>query len=207
MYQGYPFDRLRHRLGMELEHPDSVDPLDLSCASLPELQELNPEDLDDTRLADAFKSAAGFRDDTLTTRFAAELVRRRPAGLHELDLTMVYAPLVRQAMQRSNPAEALQWLDQARVLGSESTRRSFDTWRAEILSRTGQPDEAARIYHDLVASAPSAAQVALDAAETFLDNGHHDQARSFLKRARDLARTAKVSGVEDLANRHLKSLT
>ena len=119
---------------------------------------------------------------------------------------MVYAPLVRQAMQRSNPAEALDWLDQARSLGTEASRRSFDTWRAEILSRTGRPDEAARIYHDLVASASSAPQVALDAAETFLDNGHHDQARTFLRRARDLARTAQVTGVEDLANRHLKAL-
>ena len=47
MYQGYPFDRLRHRLGLVLAHPDSVDPLDLSCASLAELQQLNPEELDD----------------------------------------------------------------------------------------------------------------------------------------------------------------
>ena len=206
MYQGYPFDRLRHRLGLVLSEPDSVDPLDLSCASLPELQELNPEELDDARLAEAFKSAAGFRDDALTTRFAVELHRRKPSALHQVDLTMVYAPLVRQAMQRSNPAEALDWLDQARSLGTEASRRSFDTWRAEILSRTGRPDEAARIYLDLVASASSAPQVALDAAETFLDNGHHDQARIFLRRRRDLARTAQVIGVEDLANRHLKAL-
>jgi tetratricopeptide (TPR) repeat protein len=207
MYQGYPFDRLRHRLGLALAHSNSVDPLDLSCASLAELQQLSPEELDDARLCEAFKSAAGFRDDALTTKFAAELVRRRPSGFPQIDLTTVYAPLVRQAMQRSNPGEALDWLDQARALGSEASRRLFDTWRAEILSRTGRPDEAALIYHDLVATAPSAPQVALDAAETFLDNGHQEQARDFLKRARDLARTARVSGVEDLANRHLKALS
>jgi tetratricopeptide (TPR) repeat protein len=207
MYQGYPFDRLRNRLGLELAHPDSVDQKDLSCASLQALQELNPEDLDDARLAEAFKSAAGLREDVLTARFAAELARRRPARLDQLDLTAVYAPLVRQAMQRGTPAEALSWLDQAHALGSVATRRSFDTWRAEILSRTGRPDEAARIYQKLVASAPSAPHVALDAAETLLDNGHNEQARAFLKSACDLARTARVPVVEDLAIRHLKSLS
>jgi predicted Zn-dependent protease len=110
-------------------------------------------------------------------------------------------------MNRSEPAKALDLLDHARDLGSEDNRRAFDTWRAEILSRTGRPDEAARIYYDLVASAPSASQVALDAAETFLDNGHREQARSFLKRARDLARTARATGIEDRAKRHLRALT
>src|SRR4029079_15606322 len=68
MYQGYPFDRLRRRLGLALAHPELVDSLDLSCPSLPELNELNPEEIEDARLPEAFRSAAGFRDDALTTR-------------------------------------------------------------------------------------------------------------------------------------------
>ena len=63
MYQGYPFDRLRRRLGLDPVHPDTVDLQDLSCAGPAELQDQNPHDLDDVRLVEAFKSAAGLRDD------------------------------------------------------------------------------------------------------------------------------------------------
>jgi len=207
MYQGYPFDRLRRRLGLDPVHPDAVDPQDLSCASLAELQDLSAHDLDDVRLAEAFKSAAGLREDDLTIRFAAELARRQPDQLGQLDLSAVYAPLIRQSMQRGKPQEALNWLEQARSLAPASSRGTFDTWRAEILARTGRPDEASRIYDELVASSSSSPQVALDAAETLLDNGHFDQARDFLGRAQHLARSARVPWVEDLANHHLKSLS
>ena len=156
---------------------------------------------------EAFKSAAGLREDDLTTRFAAELVRRKPDQLGRLDLSAVYAPLIRQSMQRGKPQEALDWLEQARSLGPASSRPTFDTWRAEILSRTGRPEEASRIYDELVSSSASSPQVALDAAETLLDNGHFDQARDFLGRALKLARSARVPWVEDMANHHLKSLS
>jgi len=207
VYQGYPFDRLRRRLGLDPVHPDTVDIQDLSCAGPAELQDQNPHDLDDVRLVEAFKSAAGLRDDELTTRFAAELLRRKPDQLAHLDLSAVYAPLIRQSMQRENPQEALDWLEQARTLGSDSNQRTFDTWRAEILSRTGRPDLASRIYDELVSSSASSPQVALDAAETLLDNGHLEQARDFLGRALKLARSARVPWVEDMANHHLQSLS
>ena len=207
MYQGYPFDRLRRRLGLDPVHPDAVDIQDLSCAGPAELQDQNPHDLDDVRLVEAFKSAAGLREDDLTARFAAELACRKPDQLGQLDLSAVYAPLIRQSMQREKPQEALDWLEQARTLGSDSSRRAFDTWRAEILSRTGRPDLASRIYDELVSSSASSPQVALDAAETLLDNGHFDQARDFLGRALKLARSARVPWVEDMANHHLKSLS
>ena len=207
MYQGYPFDRLRRRLGLDPVHHDTVDIQDLSCAGPAELQDQDPHDLDDVRLVEAFKSAAGLREDELTTRFAAELVRRKPEQLGQLDLSAVYAPLIRQSMQREKPQEALDWLEQARSLGPASSRATFDTWRAEILSRTGRPDLASRIYDELVSSSASSPQVALDAAETLLDNGHFDQARDFLGRALKLARSARVPWVEDMANHHLKSLS
>ena len=196
MYQGYPFDRLRRRLGLDPVHPDTVDIQDLSCASPRRAcKRRTPDELDDVRLVETFKSAAGLRDDELTTRFAAELLRRKPIGSPVSTLSAVYAPLIRQSMQREKPQEALDWLEQARTLGSDSSRRTFDTWRAEILSRTGRPAEASRIYDELVASSASSPQVALDAAETFLDNGHFDQARDFLHRARSLARTAELTGL------------
>ena len=209
MYQGYPFDRLRRRLGLELVHPGSVDLHDLSCAGPAEIQDQDPSELDNVRLVETFKSAAGLRDDELSARFAKELLRRKPDQLAQLDLSAVYAPLVRQSMLRGKPREALDFLEQARAQGSDSNRRTFDTCGAEILSRTGRPDLAAQIYDELVScsSSVSGPQVALDAAETFLDNGHFDQAKVFFNRALQLARNAGVRWVEELANHHLKSLS
>jgi tetratricopeptide (TPR) repeat protein len=207
MYHGYPFDRLRRRLGLDLVHADSVDFHDLSCASLAELQDQDQNDLDDLRLVETFKSAAGLRDDELTARFAMEVVRRKPGHLAQLDLCTLFAPLVRLAMQGGKPREALDWLEQARALCSDASRPTFDTWRAEILSRTGRPEEASRIYDQLIRTSSSGAQVALDAAETLLDNGHFGQARAFLGRARQLAEAAGIRWVLEMANHHLKTLS
>ena len=63
LYQGYPFDRLRRRLGLELVYPSAVDMQDLGCASGAELDLLDLATLDDSRLVEAFTSAAGLRDD------------------------------------------------------------------------------------------------------------------------------------------------
>src|SRR5262245_35868667 len=205
MYQGYPFDRLRRRLDLEPVDPDAIDRADLSCASLTELQALSPEELDELKLREAFESANGLRDDPTTTRFAAEIVRRRTASPERLDLSSVYAPLVRQHMQRGQPEAALRLLAQARDRGTEEHRRTFDTCRAEILARSNRPDEAAEIYRSLVASSPTPSHLALDAAETLLDNGHHDHAHDFLIQARDLARTSQVGWIQAQAKAHLKT--
>jgi tetratricopeptide (TPR) repeat protein len=207
MYQGYPFDRLRRRLGLELVHTDSVDPKDLSCANLTELRDFNPEELDDVRLAEAFKSAAGFGDDALTAMFAAELVQRSTELLEGLDLQAVFAPQVRLAMQRRDPNAALDLLKRAQKTGTEATRRAFETWRAEILARTGRSEEAASIYRKLVASAPAPAQAAIDAAETLLDNAHHATADEFLAQAAQLARRDQIPWVEKLATQLLEAHT
>jgi hypothetical protein len=110
-------------------------------------------------------------------------------------------------MSRENPDQALLLLEQARSLETASNRRTFDTWRAEILSRTDRPDKACRIYRDLIASSStdSGPQVALDAAETLLDNGHVDQAKRFLIQAHDLARSAQVRWIETQAKALLKA--
>ncbi len=206
MYQGYPFDRLRRRLGLDLVHPATVDPDDFSCASAAELSDQVAGELDDARLIETFRSAAGLRDDALTARFATELTKRETGLLGHIDLTTLYAPLVRHSMKGSHAGEALAYLEQARALGSATSRPTFDTWRAEIYTRTGRPDLAASIYETLVLDSVSAPQVALDAAETFLDNGHLAEARAFLDRARELARDSHVPWVESLAQHHLHKL-
>jgi tetratricopeptide (TPR) repeat protein len=192
LYQGYPFDRLRRRLGLDPSDPGATDPTDLSCAGPTELDALEPAALDDHRLAEAVASAVGLRDDERTAALTTELIRRRPPEVAAPYLASAVSALIRRALGRGEINAALRWIDQAQPLGDARTTATLDTWRAEILSRAGRPDEALSAYRALIHSESSAggAAMALDGAETLLDNGHVDQARSLLVVARDLARTA-----------------
>jgi hypothetical protein len=197
LYQGYPFDRLRRRLGLELVGPAAVDPEDLSCAGPEELERLDPSALANLRLLDAIESAAGLRDDARTARLASELVGRQPREIPPLELTAVVSPLVRQAMSRNDYDGALTWIEHARPMFSGETEATLDVWRAEILARAGRPESALPIYLRLIKpGSATGAALALDAAETMLDNGHLDQAESLLISARDLARTTGQRWIE-----------
>ncbi len=186
LYHGYPFDRLRRRLGLEPVDPDAVDPADLSCAPAWELAALAPATLDDHRLADAVASAAGLRDDTIAAPLGIELLRRS-IPIAGVSLVGAVSPLVRRAMGGGDPDVALDWIDRARPRAVGRTAEILDVWRAEILARAGRPDDAARVYRSLIGPDANGAAMALDGAETLIDNGHLDEARPLLHAARDLA--------------------
>jgi tetratricopeptide (TPR) repeat protein len=186
LYQGYPFDRLRRRLGLPPNEAEAVDAEDLSCAPSWELSALDPATLDDHRLADAVASAAGLLDDVITAPLAGEVLRRSVAIPGPYLLGAV-SPLVRRAMASGDAEEALDWIDRARPLAGPRTAETLDVWRAEILARTGRPDKALHAYRALIRPNASGAAMALDGAETLIDNRHLDQARSLLHVARDLA--------------------
>jgi hypothetical protein len=207
MYQGYPFDRLRRRLGLEPVDPASIDPGDLSCAGAAELKALAPADLDDHQLVEAFLSAAGLRDDAIAAPLAEELLNRRPEGLRRVAADELCAGLVRRAMQGRRPESALDWIDRARPLGAPEQQRRLDVWRAEILARAGRPEEAAGVYKELAASAAGGdrARLALDAAETLLDNDHAEAARGFLRDAVQSAGPHGLRGVGLRAERLLNA--
>src|SRR5262249_1140288 len=144
-------------------------------------------------LADAFLASASFLDDACTTRFAAELARREPSSMSRLDLEAVFAPLVREALRDGDPGQALGHLDRARELARDDLeRRTFATWSAEVLARSGRPDLALETYQSLLAvlEPVAAATVALDGAETLIDNGATEPARALLIEARTLARAS-----------------
>ncbi len=192
IYQGYPFDRLRRRLGLvdPADCAATLDLADVTCMSERELTTLDLAPLDPARLAEAFRSAAAFRDDALTLRFASAILDRDPPALAGVDPIALFAPKVRAAMSANDPEAALTSLERAiGLIDDIPAQRTFATWSAEILSRTGAPDSAADTFRRLVAQAePSrAAAVALDAAETLLDNGHTALATEFLLEARDRA--------------------
>ena len=199
LYGGYPFDRLRRRLGLEPVDPDAIDPGDLACMSGAGLDRLDPGDLDDASLASAFGSAAGLGDDARTARFAAELAGRGPFGarpaLADLDVSRVFAVLLRDALARGEAGSALAWLDLALDAGGPGHRDTFDTWRAEVLVRTEAADEAVRVYEAVIDRRPDDARLALDAASSLLHGGHAPHARALALRALAIARsTGDVEG-------------
>lgn len=205
LYQGYPFDRLRRRLGLEPIDPASVDSADLSCANLWEIQALDPGEMEDQPLVDAFLSALGLGDDELIVTLARALLDRRPEGLQRVSAPDLVAALVRLEMRMERPDAALKWIDQAEPLADDNERRTLQTWRAEILARSDRPDESAAIYRALLDESPDDAALALDGAETLLDNLHVDQARPFLNTAIRLAGPLGLRGVASRAARHLET--
>ncbi|AMV38258.1 tetratricopeptide repeat protein [Planctomyces sp. SH-PL62] len=206
LYQGYPFDRLRRRLGLDLDDPASTESADLSCASPWELKALVPEDLDDHQLIDAFLSAKGLRDDALTAPLAEELLRRRPDGLARVDAEDLASSLVRREMQRDRPEAALDWIERIRPLADPAQVRGFDVWRAEIFARTGRPEEAADAYRRLLDDSAESPRLALDAGETLLDAGFAAVARPFLYEAVRLAPAFGLLGVDRRARRLLETM-
>ena len=203
LYQGYPFDRVRRRLGLEPVTPEVIDLLDPASMSAGELDGLDPAALDDFRLIEAIGSADVLGDDARTARFAARFAARiteieprtmaDALALANLDLASVFAALVRHALAAGETEQALAWTDRARAvdaaLTSGAAGHSYATWRAEILARAGQGAAALTVYRQILAEAPNAA-VALDAAETMLDNGHEDEAQILARQALDIAQEA-----------------
>ncbi len=189
LYQGYPFDRLRRRLGLlSAEESHALDADDASNMNEAELDRLDPSTLDDRRLADAFLSASAFRDDRRTALFASVLARRPVSARRAIDPALIFAPLVRESLRLGVPDEALGWLETALNDPETSRSRDFTIWRAEIHARTGQPDAAVRLYHALLSTHADDAPLALDAAETLLDNGYPDLALPLLAEAQSRAR-------------------
>jgi len=207
LYQGYPFDRLRRRLGLELVDAATVDPMDLGCAAPDELDRLEPAVLDDLRLLEAVASASGLRDDARTARLASELVERRPGAIPPFELASVVSSLVRQAMSRDDYDGALNWIDRARSMADVKTATTLDVWHAEILARAGRPEAALCVYARLIKPDAAGAALALDAAETMLDNGHRDQAESLLIAARDLAHRSGPRWIERRAQQLFEHLS
>jgi hypothetical protein len=206
LYQGYPFDRLRRRLGLAPTDPDAVDPLDAASMSGPELDKLDPEGLDDYTLSDAYESAAALGDDVRTARFASILASRDPVSLARLDVRALFAILIRNEIARGSIEGTIAWLGRAIEVDLEWTGgrdlRTYKTWQAQAYVRLGQPDQAVRVYRGLIQDTPDPA-VALDAAETLLDAGFEAEAREMAQEALELAESSDDMPAIELAKAFL----
>ncbi len=202
LYQGYPFDRLRRRLGLPSSDPEAIDPLDAASMSGPELDKLDPLELDDYTLAEAYESAAALGDDARTARFASVLAARDPSSLARLDVRALFATLVRHELAQDSMTGALERIDRAQEVDQALTggqnRRTYEVWRAEVFVRVAQAEEAVRVYQSLLDESPDP-WLAIDAAETLLDAGFEAEGRAMAQRALDLAESLDEAEVIERA--------
>ncbi len=130
LVNGYPFDRLRRRLGLPPIEQASVDSDDYSSAGGAELDAIDPNVLDDFKLSDAFRAAASLGDDERTSRFAKVVLSRD--GRMPIKHSEALAPLVRRLTQERRWKEASTEVDKA-VGQAPEERRMLAIWKAEIL--------------------------------------------------------------------------
>lgn len=180
LYQGYPFDRLRRRLGLVPIDPASFDADDVSCMSEDELDRLDLAALAGPRLAEAYLSAAAFGDDRRTAKFAAALVNDAGSATHAAIQPDLFAVLVREALRVDRPDEARRWLGLALDSHGGRDRLTYEVWCAEIDARTGEPEAALARYLALIQENRLETSQLLDAVEDLLAHGHHEYAGPLL---------------------------
>jgi hypothetical protein len=112
LYQGYPFDRLRRRLGLDTRDPALTEADDVSCMSPEEIEALDVSRLDRQTLLEAYRHAQSCES---RPRLALHIVREDPhlflsldfprLGLLALQATDDRASLIAEARRRTTGAD------------------------------------------------------------------------------------------------------
>ena len=182
IYQGYPFDRLRRRLGLigPDSNPAALDPADIGCMSESELDALELKSLEDHRLAEAVESSAPFLDDDRTARFAKALLEHGSELVKRIPPESLVAPRIRLAIGAGDPELAVRLVDQASDLYEGRFRQTVLIWKAEILAQAKLGERAFEIYRALMETEPNRAALAADGAETLRAHGYQELAAELL---------------------------
>lgn len=203
LYQGYPFDRLRRRLGLEPLDRTTLEAADLSCASQGELRSLAVDRLSVRELEDAFRSSLAFRDDALSSGFARELLKE---GVRtRLRILELVAPLVRLAAELGDREAAVAFIDGA-LVRSGADRGELLAWKGELLARHGEGEAAGASFRTAMEQSPGDCELPLRAAESLAGEGEISRAREFVELAIDLAQAAGDRAALALARRIERSL-
>jgi hypothetical protein len=214
LYCGYPFDRLRRRLGLAPIDPDSFDPDDASCMSDDELRRLDPATLDDGALAEAYRSALTFHKTDILGPLALAIVKRDPSALFRSDLPAIDHYGASWSLDRHGCERALAWLDRALAIDAESNaggrRESIEALRATILDRADHREMMARkmiSYIDREEFEPSRVLAVARTMSEDRTRFARDVIRDLLEHAIDLAHQSGDSTTEDEARARLAALS
>ena len=197
----YEFDRLRRKLGVaEGSAPAAAAPtasaaptgtVDVASMSAAELAAVDPNQLTDALLEQAFRAALGLDARELASRFAKALVGR-PADKSHPDRWPVYQHLIQEAQAAGDHEAALSLVDEgekADCEGNEGRRRNdYELRRGRLLARSGHGDQAKEVFERLLGRAPENTQVAGAAAEAMMSAKRPKDALAFAEKGLAQAR-------------------
>jgi tetratricopeptide (TPR) repeat protein len=233
LYGGYPFDRLRRRVGLTPRDPETVDADDVACMSCSELEQLDISALDPGRLLESFRSAsalhaimssAGNRPAALEAallQIADALLESSPLSLfpessrrgmieHDtLGSGNVRVRWVQQTLARTGLHRALDRLNQLVALDQELTggrrRGSLELLRVELLHRADDRDAATRAVEKLFDQFSDDAELLLQAAAMLQQWNEFDTAKPLLRRALELSQSSGNRARQGLIRCYLSS--
>jgi hypothetical protein len=188
LYEGYPFDRLRRRLGLEPDDPSAIEPDDLTYAGPGELARLDPVTLEEDRLVDAFRGAL---DDDLRGRLALALARRDPsAALRRVFPDMAVAA-ASAALEDEGPESALAlidgWIERSRDERAAHRVGPLEQMLGRFRLHLGDDEAAAAAFREAGRAVGDDPAGLVEAAEGLIEAGAADETGPLLDRAEALA--------------------
>ncbi|MFM1801932.1 MAG: hypothetical protein RJA81_1284, partial [Planctomycetota bacterium] len=155
LYQDYDFDRLRYRLGL-IQTPGSIDAKgearhqSLLWFNNNHVKTVSPEKVSETYILTAWETATACRSDEAAIALGAEIQKKYESRFSEISLARWVAPWLRKALRDRNLNAGLEKLSEAIQL-DRSWRMSRELsqllqWKAELISRLGNPEDAAQAW-------------------------------------------------------------
>jgi tetratricopeptide (TPR) repeat protein len=191
MVNDYDFVRLRRKLGLETAAAANGSwPREISSLGASELAALEPADLADAQLEQAYRTALSLDVEETAAKFARGLVNRPAAG----DRFPVYSFLIQVATRDGRLDEALDWLEQGEKSDCEQNegkrRNDYELRRAQLHVKRKEADQARDVFERLIDRVPFDMRVRAAAVEGMLSlrQGAHaaKMAEQALAKAREL---------------------
>ncbi len=208
--QVYDFNRLRHKLNVELQAPGEAPtiavpadakpaaPRDFGKMNAADLAALPVADLTAGELEDAMRAALKLDARDLAVAFAFAGTAR-PADPAKPDRYPFYAVLITGAVSEGNTDAALKHardgaaFDAAHNAGKRAN--DYAVRKAQLFAKTGDAESAAKEFDDLLARNPDEGKFYVSAVETMLSARQGAKASAFAERGLE---TARRTGNRDL---------
>lgn len=209
LYAGYPFDRLRFRLGLEVRDTRLVEDDEIALRSEPRLSTLELDPVDAASLADVYRSAAWACESNTLGRIALALVTRDPTQAASLDVPALFEAAVGAVLDEDGAGAALELVD--RLIASapdqtpSSTRNRLALRRAVLLDQADAPDATTQAVA-LIQSLRDADPLLTDAIVALEDRLPAEVLQTALQRLANGAHQRGLRGQEQFAQAWLTEL-
>jgi hypothetical protein len=187
----YDFDRLRHKLGLTTAQPwrDAAAFRAFDSMNAADLAKLQPAELNDQDLEQAFQAAVRIDARELAERLGAVLAERPAEGKDRFPL---FQQLAQTALEREQMDNALDWLERGLKHDCEQNegrrRNAYELKRAQVHLKAKQPEEANEVFSRLLERTPSDLDLLGRAAEGMMSAKKGPYAVSYAERGIQQAR-------------------